>query len=177
MMDKTKYSYLIEQYKDTIYNYALYMMGNRMDADDVAQEVFIKIWKNISGFNILAAKAWIMRTTHNLCIDYLRRRKKNVENESDLENDNLKEIADRNYANKPDKLAEFNQGETEIKAAIKSLPDSLKSIFVLYELEGMKYREISKTLEIPINTVKVYLLRARKKLQKKLRAYYIKDAI
>ncbi len=58
------------------------MLKNRMDADDITQEVLIKIWKNINQFNILAAKTWIMKTTHNLCIDYLRRRKSELSKES-----------------------------------------------------------------------------------------------
>ena len=52
----------------------MYLLKNRMDADDITQEVLIRIWKNIERFNILAAKTWIMKTTHNLCIDYLRKR-------------------------------------------------------------------------------------------------------
>ena len=60
---------------------------------------------------------------------------------------------------------------TKIKSAIENLPEKLKSPFVLYELEGFKYREISKILDVPLNTVKVNLLRARKHLQKELKFY------
>ena len=58
-----------------------------------------------------------------------------------------------------------------INNSIKELPDNLKSVFVLYEIEGFKYREISKVLNVPLNSVKVYLLRARKKLQEDLREF------
>ena len=75
MIADTKYNFLVQQYKNRVYNYSLYLLQNRMDADDVTQEVLIKVWKHIGDFNILAAKTWIMRTTHNLCIDYLRKRK------------------------------------------------------------------------------------------------------
>ena len=60
---------------------------------------------------------------------------------------------------------------SKVKEIIQLLPENLKSVFVLYEIEGLKYKEISKTLDMPINTVKVYLLRARKKLQEELRNY------
>ena len=75
---ETRYHILIRQYKNLIYGYAFYMMKNRMDADDVTQEVLIKIWKNIDSFNYLSAKSWIMKTTHNLCIDYLRKKKRDT---------------------------------------------------------------------------------------------------
>lgn len=65
----------------------------------------------------------------------------------------------------------------KVKEAIERLPDNLKSIFVLFEINGMKYREISATLDLPINTVKVYLLRARKKLQEELKEYEAHEII
>ena len=60
---------------------------------------------------------------------------------------------------------------TKIKEHIEELPEQLKSVFVLYEMQGLKYKEISNVLDIPINSVKVYLLRARKKLQEGLKKY------
>ena len=55
------------------------MLRNKLDADDVTQEVFIRIWNNFEKFDANAAKSWIMKTTHNLCLDYLSwQRKENV---------------------------------------------------------------------------------------------------
>jgi len=65
----------------------------------------------------------------------------------------------------------------QISLKIKKLPDNLKSVFVLYEIQGFKYREISKTLDIPINSVKVYLMRARKKLQEEFKSYELHEVI
>ena len=59
----------------------------------------------------------------------------------------------------------------KIHNAIECLPENLKNIFVMYELQGLKYREISEILDMPLNSVRVYLLRARKKLQEELREY------
>ena len=64
-----------------------------------------------------------------------------------------------------------NMLKERINNSIKELPDNLKSVFVLYEIEGFKYREISQALNVPLNSVKVYLLRARKKLQEDLREF------
>ena len=73
-LKSTKYNYLFQQYKNDLYHYSLFMLGNRFDAEDAVQDVLIKTWENINTFNILSAKAWMIKTTHNRCIDLLRKR-------------------------------------------------------------------------------------------------------
>lgn len=163
MFNSVKYELLIKQYKSKIYGYAYYMLKNRMDADDITQEVFIRIWKNIDKFNISSAKSWIMKTTHNLCIDYLRKNQISTARHSDIEEEVI--LTDEEIVYKKNQLKE------KIRNGIENLPESLRGIFILYELQGFKYAEISKALDIPINTVKVYLMRARKKLQEELKEY------
>ena len=152
------------------------MLKNRMDADDVTQEVLIRIWKNIGQFNILAAKTWIMKTTHNLCIDYLRKRNSDY-SKNPFSVEDVSEFIENKAEQNPMSKVEGEITELKIKESIKILPESLKSVCVLYELQNMKYKEISKTLDMPINTVKVYLLRARKQLQNKLTEIKLQEAI
>ena len=147
-----------------------------MDADDVTQEVLIRIWKNIGHFNILAAKTWIMKTTHNLCIDYLRKRNSDLAKNPFSVEDISDFIENRNEEN-PMLIIENKLTDDKVKEAIKLLPENQKSVFVLYEIQGMKYKEISKTLEIPINSVKVYLMRARKQLQVYLSEIKLQEVI
>jgi RNA polymerase sigma-70 factor (ECF subfamily) len=176
MITETKYNFLVEQYKDRVYSYSLYMLRNRMDADDVAQEVLIKIWNNIHKFNILAAKTYIMKMTHNLCIDYLRKRKNEL-TKNPYSVDDISEFIENKEGENPMLDLENKITDSQIKAAVKKLPDNQKSVFVLYEIQGMKYKEISKTLNIPINSVKVYLMRARKQLQVMLNELKLQEAI
>ena len=171
MLSSVKFDYLIKQYKNNIFNYAFYMMKNRMDAEDISQEVLIRTWQNINKFNFYAAKSWMMRTTHNLCIDYLRKNKKMNHKEVQIEEEYYEEIADNDPRSNPEKLTDKIISDTEIKDAIERLPERLKSPFVLYELQEFKYHEISKILDIPLNTVKVNILRARKQLQQELKLY------
>ena len=171
MISTAKFDYLVKQHKKKIFNYAIYMMKNQMDAEDVVQEVLIRTWQNIDNFNFYAAKGWMMRTTHNLCIDYLRRNKKMNYNEIQIEEDYHEEIAETGLEGNPERLVEKILNNDEIKAAIERLPERIKSPFVLYELQEFKYKEISKILDIPLNTVKVNILRARKQLQKELKKY------
>jgi len=171
MLQSSKFDYLIEQNKNKIFNYSLYMMHNQMDAEDITQEVMIRIWQNINKFNFLAARAWIMRTTHNLCIDYLRRNKNQYQRELSFD-DNLSErIEDKRNAVMPDEALNQSLLDQNIKRAVENLQERLKSPFVLYELQGFKYKEISKIFDMPLNSVKVNILRARKQLQKELKLY------
>lgn len=162
-----KYSMLVKQHKNMIYGYALYMLKDRMEADDVAQEVLIRLWNNMDSINLLAAKPWLMRTTHNLCIDYIRKRKPVYQIDEEFSE---AVEANENESN-PLIMTQIKMAANKIKELIKELPEHLRSVFVLYELEGLKYKEISKTLDLPINTVKVQLLRARRQLQEKLKNY------
>lgn len=153
------------------------MLKNKMDAEDVTQEVMIRIWQNVDKFNILAAKTWIMKTTNNLCIDYLRKRAVSVSREFEID-----EVFEDTYSKNPSSdnpylITHLNMMTSKIKEAIKRLPENLRSVFVLYEIDGFKYREISKSLEIPVNSVKVYLMRARKKLQEELKHYEAQEVI
>jgi len=171
MLQSSKFDYLIEQHKNKIFNYSLYMVRSQMDAEDITQEVMIRIWQNINKFNFLAARAWIMRTTHNLCIDYLRRKKNMYQKEISID-DNLSErIEDKRNAVMPDEVLNQSLLDKNIKHAVENLQERLKSPFVLYELQGFKYKEISKILDMPLSSVKVNILRARKQLQKELKLY------
>ena len=171
MLESSKFNFLVDQHKNRIFNYSFYMLRNRMDAEDITQEVMIRTWQNINKFNFKSARAWIMRTTHNLCIDYLRKNQLNFQREMPIDSERENYLEDKSNEGNPASVTNKRMVGTKIKSAIENLPERLKSPFVLYELEGFKYREISKILDIPLNTVKVNLLRARKFLQKELNVY------
>lgn len=153
------------------------MLKNKMDADDVTQEVMIRIWENINKFKMLAAKTWIIKTTNNLCIDCLRKRSIAMKRESEIDATFEETFSTRSSEDNPFQTTHFKMMASKAEEAIQCLPENLRSVFVLYEIEELKYREISKALEIPINSVKVYLLRARKKLQEELKEYEPKEAV
>ncbi len=147
------------------------MLKNKLDADDVTQEVFIRIWNNIDKFDAKAAKSWIMKTTHNLCLDYLRRRKLSTVREYIIDEESEEKIQNNDRYSDPEMETRREILKEKIHEAIERLPENFKSIFVMYELQGLKYKEISEILNLPLNSVRVYLLRARKKLQEDLREF------
>ena len=146
-----------------------------MDADDVTQEVLIRLWKNIDNFNMNAAGSYIMKMTHNLCIDYLRRRNISLKREFEIDDIFEETYTNGNDLNSPEWMISKENINRKLKEAIEDLPVNLKSIFVMYHLQGMKYKEISTALDLPLNSVKVYLMRARIKLQNDLKL--LKDEV
>jgi RNA polymerase sigma-70 factor (ECF subfamily) len=147
------------------------MLRNRMDADDITQEALIRLWNNIDNFNINSAAAYIMKITHNLCLDYIKKRNISLSREFII--DEIFEDTFQGSApeDNPLNVTHRNFMSARIKEAISHLPDNLKSVFVLYEIEGYKYVEIAEALGIPLNSVKVYLMRARLKLQEELKEF------
>ncbi|MFC2084134.1 RNA polymerase sigma factor [Bacteroidota bacterium] len=177
MLKYTRYSYLVKQYKNDIYSYSLYMLKNEMDAEDVTQDILIRIWQNMGKFNLNSAKSWIIKSTHNLCIDQIRKRKVKAYREYSIDEDIEETLMDTENKNNPLIKTHVKMMAAKVKETIKKLPDNLRSVFVLYEVHGMKYKEISKILGMPLNSVKVYLLRARKKLQEDLKNYEVKEVL
>src|SRR4030067_964751 len=151
MLETLGYKALVNRYKNQIISYALYMVKNRMDAEDVSQEVLIRLWKNMGKFKLPAVGSWIMRTTHNLCIDYLRRDQTMKQRSIFIDEDFEDRIIDGNKLNQPEVTTLQSITIEKIKTAIQKLPENLKSVFVLYEIEGFKYKEISDVLDMPIN--------------------------
>ncbi|MBT8386878.1 MAG: sigma-70 family RNA polymerase sigma factor, partial [Ignavibacteria bacterium] len=101
MLESSKFNFLVEQHKNRIYNYALYMLRNRMDAEDITQEVMIRTWQNINKFKFNAARAWIMRTTHNLCIDYLRKNQLSFQREMPIDSEKENNLEDNSNEGNP----------------------------------------------------------------------------
>lgn len=167
-----RFKYLENRYKDRIFNYALWMVKNRHDAEDITQEILIKIWEHGHEIKLSSIKAWIMRATYNLSIDYLRKRSvkyKYLQNYDEA--DAYFELSDPEKTSDPGKETAQVIINEELEEAINKLPELQKQIIIMYEIQELKYREISVILDIPINSVKVNIFRARKNLQKLLQHY------
>ena len=160
---------LIKDYKKTAYNIALRIMRNVEDAEDASQEALIKIFKNISSFNMESTfKVWMYRIIVNTCIDFKRR--KNISTVSIDETMDLgsgrevqREISDESY--NPDALIERNYSTQLVNDAINALEDDFKTIIILRDIKGFTYDEVSQILNCNLGTVKSRLSRARKKLK------------
>ncbi len=161
-MQTQTYERLYNSYHDRVYRLALRITQDTAIAEDVAQEVHIKCWKNSSKLEEAASPgAWIMRVTRNLAIDKIRSRHQNAE---------LDKVAysapSRDQT--PDSAAEVGNMMQILRKLLETLPLKQREIFQLREMEGMKYQEIGEILDVSVDEVKVSLFRARKKIREKL---------
>lgn len=162
---------LIKQYERKIFNMALSMTQNYDDAGDIAQEVCIKIFKNIRKFKEDSSfSTWVYRITSNTCIDAIRRKKRTLPLTVQTGNgDEEYEIPVEDSNNLPDKVFEKNETRDAIKKCIMELAPEYRIIIILRDVNGYSYDEISGILSINMGTVKSRLNRARNLLKDKLK--------
>jgi RNA polymerase sigma-70 factor, ECF subfamily len=161
-MQTQTYERLYDAYHDRVYRLARRITQDTAIAEDVAQEVHIKCWKNKSKLEEAANPgAWIMRVTRNLAIDKIRSRRNNAELDKVAYSAPSKDQT-------PEHAAEIENMMQILRELIDTLPLKQREIFQLRELEGLKYQEISDVLDVSVDEVKVSLFRARKKIREKL---------
>ncbi|MCI5732394.1 MAG: RNA polymerase sigma factor, partial [Eubacterium sp.] len=144
-----QYIEIVEKYADMIYRIAYQKVLNRYDAEDIVQDVFVKLLSNKSYFRDEEhMKAWLIRVTINLCINY------------------NKSLARQKTVSVEQLDIPFTQQETGILEELYLLPEDERNILYLYYYEGYKIREIAKILRQKQNTINSKLTRARNKLKK-----------
>lgn len=153
---------MVIPFKNKLYRFALSIVDNTFEAEDVVQEVLIKIWKKKDEFlQIENKEAWCMTVTRNLAIDKRRGRKAIHEDVTEHY-----DISDNTST--PEQLAEFNDTLARIKKVMETLPPDQKEIIHLRDIEGCSYNEIAEIIGIPVERVKVNLHRARKSLRSQI---------
>lgn len=173
--DREAFDFLVEKYKDIVYAVAYRFAHDPDLALDLAQDSFIRAYRGIKSFKGRSSfSTWLYRVAMNTCIDYTRRKARSVDAQTVPE-----EVADYAGAEpvvargprSPDRQALSGELGEKIQEAIEALPEYHRSVFVLYEIEGMSYKEIAKIVGCSIGTVMSRLHYARKKLQKMLQPY------
>jgi RNA polymerase sigma-70 factor (ECF subfamily) len=174
--DERAFRELIENHRDRVFNLTYRMLGNRPEAEDVAQEVFITVFKTIDTFREESKfSTWLYRVTVNHCknrIKYLARR-------HDRDRDELDEASrETNGASggpvrhvQPDQALESAQLEVLLQEAIAKLDDDHRVVVVLREIEDLSIEEICEITGLPDGTVKSRLHRARLALRKRLQRH------
>lgn len=164
---QTEYRQAIEQYRHKVLTLARYSLRSSVDADDVAQEVFIKLWRHWPSIDQEKRLAWLMRVTHNAVIDFVRRRKATQEHvDESIDADEISHDAQRLTTDGPqlNELDRVGLG-SDLTRAIRQLEDPFRSILVMRDIQGLSYADIESSLEMNASQVKVYLHRARRKLR------------
>lgn len=145
-----------------VYAVCWHMMGNRLDAEDCAQETMLRAFKAFGSFRRDASfSTWITRIAMNVCTDALRKRRPNTSLDAMRDETNF-DVPDT----APTAYAQLEQKERIrlLREGLDQLPEDMRKMIILRDMRGMSYDDISQTLDIPLGTVKSRVSRAREKL-------------
>lgn len=172
--DRVAFDRLVDLYQDKVYNFVARMVGDSSEAEDIAQEAFVKAFRNLPSFRGAASfQTWLYRIANNLTIDSVRRRQRRDNTfslDAPLENDEsqvARELEDVSVTGPSGRL-ETAELQRVVHKAIRELSPKLRTVVVLYELQGLSYEEIADILRVPLGTVKSRLFNARMELKGKL---------
>ena len=161
--DESVFAILVQRHKEKVRNIVYLTMSSSTMVDDIAQDVFLTVYRNLSSFRFESQfTTWLYRITVNKCKDYMRKIKiRNI----------FTPIIDAE--NKADETANPEGSDISgiVQKAIARLPEKLRVPLLLKDIEGMSYQEISETIECEIGTVKSRIFRAREGLKNILKPY------
>jgi RNA polymerase sigma-70 factor (ECF subfamily) len=155
---------LIGQYQRRVFTFAHYFLACREEAEDVTQEVLIKLWRR--GGRVVEEKreAWLLRVTRNACIDRLRRRRttRNIFDEDADEARAASPWPD------PEREVQGRELSRKLVEGIKRLHESYRTAVILREIQGLTYQEMADVLGVSVSVIKVRLHRGRRRLREML---------
>ena len=179
--DRAAYEALFLEFKDKILNTCLGFVPNQHDAEDICQEVFVKVFKTVKDFKGDAKlSTWIYRIAVTESLQHIRNRKRKkrmafFQALVGLDNEAVN-VADNSYQH-PGIQLENKERARVLFQHIESLPDNQRAVFTLHKVEGLAYKEIADILDMSLSSVESLMFRARKNLKKKLTTYYTKQMI
>jgi RNA polymerase sigma-70 factor (ECF subfamily) len=164
--DRDAFAQLVRRYEDQVFTMSLRMLSHREDARDLAQEIFLTVFERLDAFRGESTfKTWIYRITVNRCRDELRRRKtvKHTRPGSLVGADG-EQLDPPGREPSPEQGARGREAEQLVERAMEELPEELKEIVVLRDVQDLSYDEIARVLDVPVGTVRSRLNRARTRL-------------
>jgi RNA polymerase sigma-70 factor (ECF subfamily) len=169
--DRSAFEELVDQYQTRIYRLALRYAGSVQDAEDLTQEVFIGIYRNIGGFRGKSSlSTWIYRVAVNHCLEHRRRKRP----EQVPYDENLG-LASTSWRDDPSQAATKVELSAEVDRAIEKLSPIHRDVILLHELHGLTYGECAEALGLPIGTVKSRLSNAFTRLRQLLGGYLCEE--
>jgi RNA polymerase sigma-70 factor (ECF subfamily) len=171
--DRGAFADLVELYKDKMYHLAYRMLSNRQEAEDVVQETFLRVFRNLSRYDeTMKFSTWIYRICTNVSIDRLRKRKTMIYSlDADVASEGEGNALYAMLASEeltPEGHAVLSDTQRSIRKAMDALPSKYKSVVILKYLHDMSLQEIGDVLGMPVTTVKTRVHRGREFLRRKL---------
>jgi RNA polymerase sigma-70 factor, ECF subfamily len=167
---------IVERHSGTVYNLALRLMNNPQEAEDVMQETFVSAFRALDRFQERSQlSTWLYRIAYNAALMRLRKRRVPVQSLDEPRETEDGELMPRqlvDWTTMPDELVLSKEFRGTLDAALASLPESLRSVFVLRDIEGLSTAETAAVLGLTETNAKVRLHRARLALRERLTAYW-----
>jgi RNA polymerase sigma-70 factor (ECF subfamily) len=176
--DESAFRTIVESRKDLVYNTALGLLQNPEDAEDITQEVFIKVYESVHQFKGESAfSTWLYKiaVTKSLELIRSRKRKKRFAFITGILGENNELRHDPPEFNHPGVQLDNRERAGRLFKAIAKLPDNQKVAFTLHKLEGVSYQDISEIMRLSVSAVESLLHRAKNNLRKDLEDYYHKN--
>lgn len=175
--DLAAFEQLVARYQNKITAFAARMLNDRDEAEDVAQEAFIKAYRSLEGFRGASSfSTWLYRIVTNLCIDRARARKRRPQQAYSLdepydrdEGKGGRELPD--FSSEPGKEVERDELRQQVRMTVAEMPEKLRQVLIMCDIQGMAYEQIAQVLDCPIGTVKSRLFHARADLARRLKPY------
>jgi len=166
---------IVERHKLSVINLCLRFTGNRDDAEDLAQEIFIRVYQAAPRYQVTASfTTWLYRITVNLCLNYQRRQKIiqffSLDHNKNSPDQVKYQIPELTVKEQPDTELEKKEIQYFVQQAIQSLPENQKTAIILYRYHNLSYQEIADVLDTTISAVESRLHRAKENLKKKLKS-------
>ena len=160
--DQRGFEALVRKYQDKLLNIVYSIIGSDMEAEDVLQEVFLKVYHSLRSFERKSQfSTWLYRITVNMVYDFLRRRSGSLKDEEAIDKSVSPDKSPR------EKLA-AKEKDAIIRKAIAKVPAQFRVAMVLKDIEGLSYSEIAKVLDCSIGTVESKIYRARQFLKEEI---------
>ena len=174
--DNDAFTLLVKAYEDRVYSLAYYVTKNHHDAEDVAQEVFLKIWRALPSYRGEAPDVWIMKIAKNTCLDHIKQKKRIEPLEYEIDGERAERpIPDTDVQSNPPEAAVQHERIQAVARAMMRLSDEHREILTLRYVNGLSYEQLQRVLDVGEGTVKSRLSRAKKSLKKILKSGNVFD--
>jgi RNA polymerase sigma-70 factor, ECF subfamily len=171
--DENAFTELVDRHRDAVVNLTYRYLGNKSDAEDLAQEVFLKVYRARSRYEPAAKfTTWLYRVAANACLNEVRdRRRRPTFGASPFEGEDASFPAADRAASSPLEEAERSEMREQVRMALAGLPERQRMALLLNKFHGLGYEELADSLEMTVPAVKSLLVRARENVRLRIEPY------